>query len=131
MKADQVELRRLGEELARWTALDGWSTPAIIQESLDGDSEEPTLIVDQDCNARTVWVQDVVSLGGPGTTRNIYSSRLFFTDAPDQWGNALLVSDYGLNSTPVILADGNGNVMALWEVYGAAGEEIWWNRLGD
>lgn len=117
---------------SRWNNdIDGWSDPAIVYESLDGDSDTPSVAVETDCTARAVWIQDVVGLGGPGTTRNVYSTRNFFDAAPDDWGNALLVSDYGLSSTPVILVDGDGNVSALWEFYGATGEEIWFNRLGD
>jgi len=41
------------------------------------------------------------------------------------------VSDYGLNASPLLLVDGAGNVTAMWEFYGATGEEIWFNRLGD
>ena len=113
---------------------DEWSDPAIVYESLDGDSETPVLALDtfdSECTARAIWIQDVVDLGGPGTTRNVYSTRNSFDDLPEDWGNALLVSDYGLNSSPVLLVDGDGNVTALWEFYGAAGEEIWFNRLGD
>lgn len=117
---------------SRWNnEVDGWSDPAILYESLDGDSETPSVAVETDCTARAVWIQDIVDFGGPGTTRNVYSTRNFFDAAPDDWGNALLVSDYGLNSSPVILVDGAGNVSALWEFYGATGEEIWFNRLGD
>jgi hypothetical protein len=102
-----------------------------VYESLDGDSESPSLAVENDCTARAVWIQDIVDLGGPGTTRNVYSTRNNFDAPPEEWGNALLVSDYGLNSTPVIVVDSAGNVSALWEFYGATGEEIWFNRLGD
>jgi hypothetical protein len=117
---------------SRWNdGVEGWTPPAIIYESPEGDSESPSLVVESDCTARTVWIQDIVDLGGPGTTRNVYSSRHAADALPEEWGNALLVSDYGLNSSPVILVDSAGNVSALWEFYGATGEEIWFNRLGD
>lgn len=111
--------------------IDGWSEPHVVYESLDGDAESPSLVVQDDCTARAVWLQEVVDVGGPGTTRNVYSTTNFFDATPDDWGPALLVSQYGLSSTPVIVVDGDGNVSALWEYYGASGEEIWFNRLGD
>lgn len=109
----------------------GWIAPTIVHESLEGDSETPYLVVDAECTAHAVWIQDVVDLGGPGTTRNVYSTQNAFDQLPEEWGNPLLVSEFGLNSSPVILVDGTGNVSALWEFYGATGEQIWFNRLGD
>lgn len=120
---------------SRWNdGTNGWSQPTILHESLDGDSETPSLAVDSvdsACTARAVWIQEVVDLGGPGTTRNVYSTRNSFDDLPEDWGDALLVSDYGLSSSPLLLVDEAGNVTAMWEYYGATGDEIWFNRLGD
>lgn len=111
----------------RWTGLEGWSDTMTVFESADGAAEAPSIAMDANCNAIVVWIQEVVDLGGPGTTRNVYSSFLAIDST--EWSNAVLVSRYGLNSTPIVVVDGDGEITALWEYYGATGEQIWFNRI--
>lgn len=111
----------------RWTADEDWSDTMTVFESPDGSSETPSIAMDGACTAVVVWIQEVVDLGGPGVTKNVYSSGLAIDSG--NWTDAVLVSRYGLNSTPVVLIDDDGEITALWEYYGATGEQILFNRI--
>lgn len=115
---------------SRWDPGAGaWLQPEIVHESPEGDAEAPFVATAPGCDAVAVWIQEIVDLGGPGTTRNVYSAELDIEDTT--WDPALLVSQYGLNQDPRLVIDGDGRTTALWEFYGPGGEEIWSNRLGD
>ena len=108
----------------------GWSTPTVLENSVEGNAQAPQIVVDRDGNAVVVWLQDGIG-GRRSTWTNNYAVE-------QGWGVAHSIDfdNGGNSSSPQIAVDENGSVIAVWsqqnEKFGSF-ENIWMNyfSLGD
>lgn len=114
---------------ARQVPPDGaWVSFRLFEADDSGNARDPEIAVDVNGEALAVFTQQVVELGGPGVTENVYSHRIGLQDTSAS-GPVFVASKFGGNSDPQLVIGSGGAATAVWLRYGAAGNEIWFNRL--
>lgn len=90
-----------------------WSTPALLENDDAGDALWQTLVADSAGHFHAVWAQFASTYGSDIRHRG-------YTPGTG-WGAPLVISaasgTYDRNMLPSVVADRNGNLMAMWSVY--------------
>jgi len=100
-----------------WSALDapggGWSTPALLENDDAGDARNQAVVADSAGHFHAVWQQYA-------STYNSNLQHRQYTPGSG-WGTTETISTasgtYDQNRSPSLVADRNGNLMAVWGVY--------------
>lgn len=104
----------------RYTPADGWGIAELIETNNDGDALFPDIAFDGLGNAFAVWRQS------DGVTEHIWANRY---QPGSGWDTAQPIeSNSGTASAPRVVADGSGNVIAVWPQADSASNDIWANR---
>lgn len=105
-----------------------WVSYRLFEADDSGNARDPEVAVDVNGEALAVFTQQVVELGGPGVTENVYAHRIGLQDTSAS-GPVFVASKFGGNWAPQLVIGSGGAATAVWLRYGAAGNEIWFNRL--
>jgi hypothetical protein len=139
----QVAMDRDGNAIAVWFQFDGtrnniWSNRYVVGvgwgdaqliETDDANAEHPQVAMNGDGDAVAVWRQF------DGYHNNIWSNRYIVGDG---WGDALIIGldpimPAGDADWPQVAMDGDGNAVAVWQVWMGTQQSIWSNQyvVGD
>jgi Glucodextranase, domain B len=104
----------------RYVVGTGWGTARLIENESAGASS-PDVAVDGSGNAVAIWVER------DGQYQNTSSNR--YVVGAD-WGTAQLIGSTNSSSYshPQVVADGSGNMLALWNQNDGTRDSIWSNR---
>lgn len=105
-----------------------WQAPRMTEADDSGNAADPVARFYPDGDVMAVFTQQVVGLGGPGATENVYAQRIAVLDTTETHP-VMLVSKYGLNVHPALVIGSGGAATAVWTQLGTGGQEIWFNRL--
>jgi hypothetical protein len=105
----------------RYAAGSGWGTATLIETDNTGNVGSPTIAMDANGNAISVWAQY------DGTRYNLWSNRYV---AGTGWGTAaLLENDNSGDADPgLVVMDANGNAMVAWHQFDGTNYNIWARR---
>jgi hypothetical protein len=134
----QVAMDRDGNAIAVWFQFDGarnniWSNRYVVGvgwgdaqliETDDANAEHPQVAMNGEGDAVAVWRQF------DGYHNNIWSNRYVVGDG---WGDALIIGldpimPAGDADWPQVAMDGDGNAVAVWQVWMGTQQSIWSNQ---